>query len=394
MEHQPFGARFRRIFSSEPRLRSGNRRPRVLNALPGPDVLETRALPATVTVHVFDFDFSTNPSGRPVVDPVIYLGDTVHWVWDDGMHSTTSAGSQAESWNSGVHTPSFSFDHTFTHVGVFAYYCTVHGFDNGNGTAGGMSGTITVLSNATLTSIVVTPANPSLARGETEQFEAIGTLSDGTSQDLTSQVTWASANTSVAAVSDVAGSKGLASALSAGTSTITATLGGITGGTTLSVTDTGPQTPPLVTVTNVAIVLNRRRLVSQVVVSFSGPVSAGEANNATTFRLATAGRRGSFDARNARVIALRSSSLNVPANIVTLSPRRPFALSRPVQLRINGLSPSGLHDPFGRLIDGDHDGQPGGNALALLRKRAVVLSAFPLVRHAQGPAEPGHRTRS
>jgi hypothetical protein len=36
------------------------------------------------------------------------------------------------------------FEHTFSHVGRFWYYCLPHGFDLGNGTAGGMAGTITV----------------------------------------------------------------------------------------------------------------------------------------------------------------------------------------------------------------------------------------------------------
>jgi len=107
--------------------------------------MATSTSAATTTVHVFSFDFSENPSGQPIVDPTIDLGDTVDWVWDSGFHSTTSVAGLSESWDSGRHSPTFSFDHTFSHVGVFPYYCSVHGFDNGDGTAGGMSGTITVV---------------------------------------------------------------------------------------------------------------------------------------------------------------------------------------------------------------------------------------------------------
>ena len=53
---------------------------------------------------------------------------------------------------------------------------------------------------AALQSIAVTPANPSIAKGQTEQFTATGTFSDNSTQDLTSQVTWASATTSVATI--------------------------------------------------------------------------------------------------------------------------------------------------------------------------------------------------
>ncbi len=99
----------------------------------------------TQTLHIFNFDFGT--ADHTHLDPTINLGDTVHWVWDSGFHSTTSVEGLSESWDSGTHlpgTPAFTFDHTFTHSGTFTYYCTVHGFDNGDGTALGMSGSILV----------------------------------------------------------------------------------------------------------------------------------------------------------------------------------------------------------------------------------------------------------
>ena len=66
----------------------------------------------------------------------------------------------------------------------------------------------------------MTPANPSVAKGTTEQFTATGTYSDNSTQNLTSQVTWASATTSVATIT----ATGLATAVGTGTSTISATL--------------------------------------------------------------------------------------------------------------------------------------------------------------------------
>src|SRR5262249_38388504 len=111
----------------------------------GAEPLEDRALLATVVVHVFNFDFSANPKGQPTVDPTIHVGDTIQWVFDEGAHSSTSVKGSIESWDSGVkNTPGVTFSHTFTHVGVFTYYCVIHGTDNGNGTASGMFGTITV----------------------------------------------------------------------------------------------------------------------------------------------------------------------------------------------------------------------------------------------------------
>jgi plastocyanin len=107
------------------------------------------ALPAAADIvicNVFNFDFSTNLPGQPIADPVIRVGDTVRWTWRGGLHNTVSAAGQAESWASPItSTVGFTFDHTFTVPGTYHYYCAVHGFDNGDGTAGGMSGTVTVL---------------------------------------------------------------------------------------------------------------------------------------------------------------------------------------------------------------------------------------------------------
>ncbi|HEX9078496.1 MAG TPA: DUF3443 family protein [Desulfuromonadaceae bacterium] len=91
----------------------------------------------------------------------------------------------------------------------------------------------------TLSSITVTPANPSVTAGGTQQFSATGTFSDGTTQDLTASVTWSSSATSVATISNSTGSNGKATAVAAGTTTITATSGNIPGSTTLTVTGGG-----------------------------------------------------------------------------------------------------------------------------------------------------------
>lgn len=82
----------------------------------------------------------------------------------------------------------------------------------------------------TLSSIVVTPANPSIANGTTQQFTAKGSYSNLSVQNITMSVTWNSSNTSVATIDNA----GLATVLSAGTTTITAMYGNITGSTLLT----------------------------------------------------------------------------------------------------------------------------------------------------------------
>jgi trimeric autotransporter adhesin len=102
-----------------------------------------------------------------------------------------------------------------------------------NGVTG--STTLTVTS-AVLVSIDVTPVDSMLAEGFTQQFTAIGTFSQGPPEDLTNQVTWMSDNPTVAEISNAQNSQGLATGLKAGTTTITATLDGISDSTTLTVT--------------------------------------------------------------------------------------------------------------------------------------------------------------
>jgi uncharacterized protein YjdB len=102
-----------------------------------------------------------------------------------------------------------------------------------NGTSG--SATVTVTA-ATLSSISVTPGSSSIAKGTTVKLTATGSYSDGSTQDLTSQVSWTSAGNTVAQVSNVSGSNGLVTGLGVGSTSITATLNGTSGSATVTVT--------------------------------------------------------------------------------------------------------------------------------------------------------------
>jgi plastocyanin len=92
--------------------------------------------PTTTHIGVSDFSFSDNAQ--------IYVGDTIEWDWLGGIHTVTSVAGSSEVFASPAQT-SGSFFHTFTQTGTFWYYCTIHGFDNGNGTAAGMAATVTVM---------------------------------------------------------------------------------------------------------------------------------------------------------------------------------------------------------------------------------------------------------
>jgi hypothetical protein len=84
----------------------------------------------------------------------------------------------------------------------------------------------------TLASINVTPASPTIALGNTHQFTATGSYSDGSSRDLTATAIWSSSSTAVATIA----SGGLATSAGAGTTTISAASGTVTGSTIMTVT--------------------------------------------------------------------------------------------------------------------------------------------------------------
>jgi uncharacterized protein YjdB len=71
-------------------------------------------------------------------------------------------------------------------------------------------------SATTASSLTVTGAAPAV--GATAQFSATATMSDGTTQDVTSQAAWTSSNGSIATVS----STGVVTGLGAGPVTVTA----------------------------------------------------------------------------------------------------------------------------------------------------------------------------
>ena len=98
-------------------------------------------------------------------------------------------------------------------------------------TMGLVSGSKSLTITPILSSINIGPATPTAVVNTTQQFTATGVWSDGSTQDLTAQVTWASADSTIASIDD----SGLATGVAPGTSRITATLGTIVGFTDLAV---------------------------------------------------------------------------------------------------------------------------------------------------------------
>jgi len=96
-----------------------------------------------------------------------------------------------------------------------------------------------------LQSISVTPTNPSIMIAGQQQFTATGNYSDGSHQNLTDTASWTSSLPSVATIN----STGLATGVTAGSTTIQASMNGVNGSTTLVVTSTFLVTPRAAVIT-------------------------------------------------------------------------------------------------------------------------------------------------
>src|SRR5205807_1032134 len=92
------------------------------------------------------------------------------------------------------------------------------------------SATLTVTAPA-LVSIAVTPANPSVAAGLSQQFTATGSYTDNSTKDVTGSAAWSSSASGVATIN----SAGLATGVAPGVTTIAASLGSTIGSTTLTI---------------------------------------------------------------------------------------------------------------------------------------------------------------
>ncbi len=82
-----------------------------------------------------------------------------------------------------------------------------------------------------LSSITVTPGSQTISIGSPQQFIATGTYSDGSTLNLTAQVAWTSSNTNAVTINK----NGLAMTVTTGSTTISATIGGVTSSTAFTV---------------------------------------------------------------------------------------------------------------------------------------------------------------
>jgi hypothetical protein len=136
---------------------------------------------------------------------------------------------------------------------------------------GGGSASNVATNPPSLSSLAITPANPSIGVGQNQQFTAEGTFSDGSKQDLTSSVSWTSSNTAVASINGA----GTATSATQGNSNIGAAAGSISTSTVLTV---GPPA-----VISISLVPSRAQVVLGAPVQFTaaGTLSGGGTKDLT-----------------------------------------------------------------------------------------------------------------
>ena len=193
--------------------------------------------PPTLTVDLSNLVSVSISPASPVIANQTQLTFSAIGTFIDG--STRDVGSLVTNWSSSDGTIAENFGTTPGNfkgkgVGPATITATVGTFTP--------SATLTV-SDATLQSIAVSPVNASVANTTKLHYTATGTFSDGSTQDLTTQLTWSvQGNTGAASVN----SKGLLTSSSPGSITVTATspstLGSISGSTAATVTPATLQT--------------------------------------------------------------------------------------------------------------------------------------------------------
>jgi hypothetical protein len=195
----------------------------------------TAAVPVSITINPAA---ATIPVGttQQFTATGTFTDGTVQDVTQSGQWSSTAASVATISDSTGTSGLAATLGPGTTTIGI---------------SLGGVTSTASLtVTPAALLSIAISPQTPVIAIGATQQFTATGTYSDGSTQDLTSVVTWSSSDATIAIISNNVGSCGLATSSGQGTVTITAAFQNIFSSTNLSVEQLSSiaVTPPSISI--------------------------------------------------------------------------------------------------------------------------------------------------
>ena len=193
----------------------------------------------------------TDPVISNIVSSPSSNSATITWNTDEPATSKVDYGT-GDNYGSSMSNSNYVTSHSIELTGLLPstdYHFMVTSGDTSNNFASSADAHFTTASPPTLVSISISPVNPSITEGDTQQFTATGTYSDTTEQVLTS-VTWSSSNSDIATID----TNGLASSVIAGSTTIKAISGGSDDTTILTVT-TAPEEPTTSSVSSIDYVI-------------------------------------------------------------------------------------------------------------------------------------------
>jgi uncharacterized repeat protein (TIGR01451 family) len=102
--------------------------------------------------------------------------------------------------------------------------------------------------------------------------------------------------------------------------------------------------------------------------TFSEAPEPSRAINLRNYHLFAIGRTGVVGSSRGRMLGLRSATYDSSTHTVTLVPKKALASGLSFKIVVDGTSAHGVSDPTGRLIDGNGDGQPGGDYVVVFAR--------------------------
>ena len=145
-----------------------------------------------------------------------------------------------------------------------------------------------------------------------------------------------------------------------------------------------PTAPAPVTVASVALqneVVSKHKKASVIVLHFSGALNAADAGSPLLYSLAPETIAKKHIVKLGKPVAQAQAVHNATTGSGTPTPKKILVVNPPQPLQINA---AGLFDALGRPLDGNHDGQPGGNIIATLSNKAITAQR---VRHQVASAD-------
>ncbi|MDO8263061.1 MAG: Ig-like domain-containing protein [Gallionella sp.] len=174
----------------------------------------------------------------------------------------------------------------------------------------------------TLASIDITPVSISMLSGSTINLVATGSYSDGTAANLTSQVTWAPANSAIATTSTT----GVATAVSPGNTTITASMSGVTS-PAASITVTGGTTPTGINISPATVTAPLGQTVTFVAMGTFADLTTGNVSGSATW---TSSNTSVATVSNGNATTLVAGSTTITASIGSLTSTAALTVTAPV----------------------------------------------------------------